>query len=105
MLTGPGSLILMTLAGRPMVRSYWLGVQAEPARRRNSKLCYWRPCTDGRLRGARPVGAERPGLTEQQWSLLSRLPYTWQRAETEMARQGFACCSLHVRPASLAWLV
>jgi hypothetical protein len=53
----PGSLTLMTSTGRPVARSYWLGVQAEPAHRREAKLCYWQPCADGVcVHAARPVG-------------------------------------------------
>jgi hypothetical protein len=55
MLTSPGSLILMTFTGRPVTRSYWLGVEAESAHHRDPKLYYWRPRA-WRLRGARPGG-------------------------------------------------
>ena len=100
-LTGPGSLILMTSTGRPVViRSYWLGVQAESAHPRRLQTLLLAAMRRWRLRGARPVGLRCLTVMlifdNVLCFLLTSRPVTCQRVETEMARQGLLllyCCA------------
>jgi hypothetical protein len=100
-LTGPGSLILMTSTGRPVViRSYWLGVQAESAHPRRLQTLLLAAMRRWRLGGARPVGLRCLTVMlifdNVLCFLLTSRPVTCQRVETEMARQGLPllyCCA------------
>ena len=107
-LTGPGSLILMTSTGRPVViRSYWLGVQAESAHPRRLQTLLLAAMRRWRLRGARPVGLTDMLISDNVLCFLlnvqpCHLPACGDRNGTPgLASTVLLCCSLH---GMLAWL-
>ena len=103
MLTDPGSLILMTPAGRPMIISYWLGIQAEFAVEKSLCLAI------GRHAQMASAWEPAPWLTRQSsqrsWLLTAARTLTLPVRGDKIGRQGLFLLYCALQSLSLADIV